>query len=138
MANNGYIAAAVILGLLIVVATVVVVANLPQTPVIPECKPVVVTNTTYVTVPVDTDYKNLVVSALMSEVKADRDYRECGGHTYDVGEIAVKKVYPGFVLTENSDEELEVSEVQVKLNYDNGDCYQTFTCSLDSEKELDC
>ena len=138
MSNNGFLAAAVILGLLIVVGVVVVVANLPQTPVIPECKPVVVTNTTLVPVEVDTDYKNLVVEALLKEVKSDKDFRECGGHTYDLEEIAVKKVYPGFILEENSEEELSISEVRVKLNYDNGDCYETFTCSLDEEKDLNC
>jgi hypothetical protein len=140
MANNGFIAAAVILGLLVAVGFVVILTNLPDTPVIPECKPVVLTvqNTTVVKELVTTDYKDLVVKALMKEVAKDNDYRECSGHYYDLEEIAVKKVYAGFTLTENSDEDLEISDVQVKLNYDDGDCYKTLTCSLDADKDLSC
>jgi len=87
---------------------------------------------------VTTDYKQNVVDALLAEVNADKALRKCGGVKYDVEEISVKKVYDGFTVTEDSDGDLSVSDVGIKLNYDDGKCYRTLTCGLDIEGELAC
>ncbi len=84
------------------------------------------------------NYKSEVVDALLVEIDRDKDYRECGDDRYKAEEVVLKKVYDGFTLTENSDGDLEISEVQIKLNYDDGKCYRTFTCGLNSELELIC
>ena len=102
---------------------------------VPGPERVVVQNVT-VTEEVDVDYKDRVVDKLLLEVAADKDLRKCGGTRFDADEISVKKVYDGFVLTENEDGDVSVSDVKVKLNYDDGKCYKTFELSLDSDNEL--
>ena len=87
---------------------------------------------------VPVNYKSEVVDALLVELDRDKDYRECEDDRYKAEEIVLKKVYDGFVLEENSDGDQEISEVQIKLNYDDGKCYRTFTCGLNSEQELVC
>ena len=89
-------------------------------------------------VEVSVDYKQNVVDALLAEIRADKDLRKCKGVKYDVDEISVKRVYDGFKMTEDSDGDISVSNVKIKLNYDDGKCYNTLTCGLDTENELVC
>jgi len=103
----------------------------------------VVNNTVTVEVEVETDYKQKVVDALLTEVSADKALRNCSrtrfaSRIYETDEITVKKVYDGFKVTENTDGDLSVSDVNVTLNYDDGKCYRTLTCGLDTEGELVC
>jgi len=138
--NKGFTTAAYILAALIVVVGVVLLLALKPEPcpslTCPECKPVVVNSTVEVSVPVD--YQELVADALMAEVSSDKSFRYCDKDLYDLSEITLKKVYDGFQVTENSDGELSVAGVEIKLNYDDGDCYQTFNCGLNTEQELEC
>jgi hypothetical protein len=146
MEKSSIVAAAVILGILAVVLTGVILFSMPAAPVIPKCpacsltcpEPVVINNTVTEEIEVTPDYKQKVVDALLSEVSKDRDFRECDEDRYKADEISVKRVYDGFVLTEDNEDETSISNVSVKLNYDEGDCYRTFTCGLDSEQELSC
>ena len=146
MEKSSIVAAAVILGILAVVLTGIVLFYMPATPVIPkcpdciipECKPVIQTETITQEIEVTPDYKQKVVDALISEVSKDRDFRMCDDDKYSSDEISVKRVYDGFVLTEDNEDETSISDVRVKLNYDDGKCYRTFTCELDSEEELSC
>jgi len=146
MEKSSIVAAAVILGILAVVLTGIVLFYMPATPVIPKCPdcslkcpgPVVINNTVTEEIEVTPDYKQKVVDALLSEVSKDRDFRECDEDRYKADEISVKRVYDGFVLTEDNEGELSTSDVRVKLNYDDGKCYRTFTCGLDQEQELSC
>lgn len=84
------------------------------------------------------DYKQQVTDALISEVSKDKDFRECEDDRYDEEEIAVKRIYDGFTLTEDNEDEISISDVRIKLNYDDGKCYRTFVCSLDAEEDLSC
>jgi len=137
---------ATILGVLVLLGVIGLYRAMPATPTIPkcptcpECKPVVITENITVekTVEVETDYKQQVVDALLSEVAKDKALRKCGNTKFDADEISVKKVYDGFSVKENSDGDLSISGVKVKLNYDDGKCYRTLTCGLDSENELVC
>ena len=83
------------------------------------------------------DYKQNAVDALITEIARDKDLRECGNDDYDEEEIAVKRIYEGFTLTENDDGDTETSDVRVKLSYDK-ECYRTLTCGLDIENDLSC
>jgi len=114
--------------------------TIPKCPVIPECKPVVIYNNTVTTktIEVSPNYKQQVVSALLDEVGKDKSLRYCDDDKYSSSEITLKKVYNGFVLEENNDGDFSISNVQIKLNYDDGKCYRTFTCGLDAESELVC
>src|SRR4030042_1196868 len=139
--NSKFTTAAFILGALIVLSAIVLMvalkpADCPVQLPCPKCEPVVVNST--IEVQVSPDYKAQVTEALMSEIQADKSYRLCDGDKYDVDEILLKKVYDGFVLTENSDSDLTISDVKVKLDYDQGDCYKTFTCALDYKNDLTC
>lgn len=107
-------------------------------PVLEVPEPVVVTEFVDVEVPVAVDYKQLVVSALLEEASSDKDYRKCDRHGYDMDEITLKKVYEGFTLVEDGDDDLTISDVSIKLNYDEGDCYKKFVCSLDADNDLEC
>ena len=135
-----------VLGVLILLSTLYIAgtqlnkSDLPKCPDLKCPEPVIQTVTETVTeeVEVQTDYKQNVVDALLSEVAKDKALRKCDGVKYDEEEIAVKKVYPGFVVEENSDEEVTVSGVKIKLNYDDGKCYRTLFCGLDAEEELSC
>jgi len=146
MSNGTLGIVATVLGVLLLLSAIGLYFAMPSTPVIPkcpdipECKPVVITNTVVneTTVEVETDYKQQVVDALLSEVAKDKDFRKCNSQKFDADEITLKKVYPGFTLKENNDEETSISGVKIKLNYDDGKCYRTFTCGLDSEQELSC
>jgi len=146
MSNRTLGIVATILGVLLLLGVIGLYWAMPATPVIPkcpdipECKPVVITETVVneTTIEVETDYKQKVVDALLSEVAKDKAFRKCDGMRFDADEITLKKVYPGFTLKENSDEETSISGVKIKLNYDDGKCYRTFTCGLDSEQELSC
>ena len=146
MSNRTLGIVATILGVLLLLGVIGLYWAMPATPVIPkcpdipECKPVVITETVVneTTIEVESDYKQQVVDALLSEVGKDKAFRICNKQKYDADEITLKKVYPGFTLKENSDEETSISGVKIKLNYDDGKCYRTFTCGLDSEQELSC
>ena len=119
---------------------------MPATPIIPKCpdrkcpdQPVLTVEKEVVKeVEVATDFKQKVVDALLSEVAKDKALRKCGNTKFDADEISVKKVYDGFSGEENSDGDLSISGVKIKLNYDDGKCYRTLTCGLDSEQELVC
>jgi len=146
MASNSILTAAVILGILVVICTGLILVYMPETPEMPKCpacsvscpEPTVVVKTVNQTVEVPTDFKQSVVDALLSEVETDKSYRTCGSIRYNSDEVTVKKVYDGFTVTENTDGELTVSNVKVKLSYDNGKCYRLFTCGLDTDKQLTC
>jgi len=146
MKNNSILTAAVILGVLMCILTGIILFNMPSMPKIPKCpdckcpEPVVINNTETIVqeVEVEPDFKQKVVEALLSEVSKDKDFRECDEERFKTEEISVKRVYSGFTLEENSDGDLSISDVQIKLNYDNGECYRTFVCGLDIENELVC
>ena len=137
---------ATILGVLTVLGIIWVLAVMPETPKIPKCpdlscpEPIVTTETVEVIkeVEVTPDYKQQVVDALLDEVSKDKSLRYCDDDKYSSSEITLKKVYNGFTLTEDSDGDTSISDVQIKLNYDEGKCYRTFVCGLDTENELVC
>ena len=91
-----------------------------------------------VNVEVAPNYKQQVIDALVDDLVSNSDNRYCDGERYKASEILIKKIYDGFTLVENSDGDLEISDVQIKLNFDGGECYETLTCSLDADKNLDC
>lgn len=131
-----------LVGALVVVTGLLVANSVPECPSLkcPECKPVIheVEKVVVEEVEVETDWKQSVVDKLMEELSSDKTLRKCEGVKYDVEEIAVKKVYSGFSVKENNEDEVSVSGVKVKLNYDNGKCYKTLTCGINSEEELVC
>ncbi len=134
------VTAALILGALVVLGFIVVLAVMPKEQTCPaqlpcpKCEPVVVTKE----VSVATDYKKLVTDAFLLEVAADKDLRVCGGDKYDLAEVELKKVYDGFKVVENTDGDQTISDVKVKLDYDGGKCYKTFTCKLEPEQDVYC
>ena len=114
-----------------------IASNCPE---IPACNPVIVEKNISVDVPVEIepDYSAKVVDALIDEVSSDKDFRYCDRHKYSADEISVKKVYDGFTYTVDDEDDWEISGVKVKLNYDDGDCYRTFVCELNSEDDFSC
>ena len=137
---------ATILGVLVLLGVGYLVFNQPDIPACPKCpelscpsvEPVIQTKTIVDTIEVPVDYKQKVVDALLSEASEDRDFRECNDEKFNIDEISVKRVYDGFVLEQDSEGDTSISDVRVKLNYDNGKCYRTFVCGLDTENELIC
>lgn len=139
---------AVILGVLVLLVVSFLALNQPKIPECPKCpsltcpeQPVVVQEKEVVKeveVEVQVDYKDKVVSALVEEIKSDKALRRCDDVKYSSEEIEVKKVYSGFVVEEDNEDEVFVSDVRVKLNYDKGKCYRTLICELDSDSNLYC
>jgi len=146
MKNSTLGIVATILGVLVLLSVFYVIGTQLRKSDIPKCpdlscpEPVVITETETIekAVEVETDFKQKVVDALLSEVTKDKALRKCSGSEFDADEITVKKVYDGFSVAENSDGDLSISNVKIKLNYDDGKCYRTLTCGLDSEQELVC
>jgi hypothetical protein len=91
-----------------------------------------------VTTEVSPDYKAQVVAAYLEEAATDKALRKCDGDAYDIDEISVKRVYEGFVVKQNSDGDISISDVKFKLNFDDGKCYKAVTCGLDAENEIFC
>jgi len=137
---------ATILGVLVLLGVGYLIFNQPDIPACPKCpdlscpevSPVIQEVETEKLVEVETDYKQKVVDALLEEASEDKDFRECDDERFNIDELSVKRVYDGFVLEQDSEGDTSISDVKVKLNYDNGECYRTFVCGLDAESELVC
>jgi len=146
MENKSILTAVVILGIVLVLGFIVTLMSLPEPPKIPKCpdcnltcpEPVIQEKEVIKEVEVAPDYKQKVVNALLEDIKNNSDYRYCDDEKYKASEIKVKRIYNGFTLSENSDGDTEISDVQIKLSYDDGKCYRTLTCGLDEENELSC
>lgn len=84
------------------------------------------------------NYKQLVVDALVSEIAKDKDLRMCREDKFNAEDISVRKISDGFLVTEDINGDLSISNVEVKLLYsdDDGNCYNTLICELNTDNEL--
>lgn len=137
---------AIVLGALVLLGVIGLYVRMPETPEIPKCPDLICPEPSITTeeievikeVEVTPDYKQKVVDALMEDLKGNSELRYCDDEKYKASEIKVKRLYYGYTLTENGDGDTAISDVKIKLNFDDGECYKTLNCGLDTEQELNC
>lgn len=100
--------------------------------------PVEVTKEVIKEVPVERDFKKLVTEKLVADLKENSDYRECDNDVYRASEVAVFKVYDGFIVNNDNKGDLSITNIEVRLNFDDGECFETLTCQLNSDEQLSC
>lgn len=89
-------------------------------------------------VPVEKDFKKLVTEKLAADLKENSDYRECDSDVYRASEVAVYKVYDGFIVNNDNKGDLSITNIEVRLNFDQGECFRTLVCQLNSDEQLSC